>query len=102
MGSDLIRLRLLDANILSEYLYNFFLAPKTQSWITRHASGTTMPGINEKLIQRISISIPPKIQQSKMIEEFRRINTVKEALMDNISTTSAMLLSLTNHFTMES
>jgi type I restriction enzyme M protein len=43
VGSDLIRLRLLNADIQPDYLYFFLLAPRTRSWIARHASGTTMP-----------------------------------------------------------
>jgi type I restriction enzyme S subunit len=101
VGSDLIRLRLLDADIQPDYLYFFLLAPRTRSWIARHASGTTMPGINEKLINGVQIPVPPRSEQMKIIRMFESLNRADEALLEAISASSNLLLSFANHLTNE-
>jgi type I restriction enzyme S subunit len=101
VGSDLIRLRLFDADIQPDYLYFFLLAPRTRSWIARHASGTTMPGINEKLINDVQIPVPPRGEQMKIIRVFERLNQAEGTLLEAILASSNLLLSFANHLTNE-
>jgi type I restriction enzyme S subunit len=96
VGSDLIRLRLLNADIQPDYLYFFLLAPRTRSWIARHASGTTMPGINEKLINGMQIPVPPRSEQMKIVCEFENLNQADEVLLEAISVSANLLLSFAN------
>jgi len=101
VGSDLIRLRLINADIQPDYLYFFLLAPRTRSWIVRHASGTTMPGINEKLINGIQIPVPPQSEQIKIIRVFENLNQADGVLLEAISASTNLLLSFANQLTNE-
>jgi len=101
VGSDLIRLRLTGETLEPEYLYYFLLAPHTRNWISRHASGTTMPGINEKLLKAIQIPIPPRHEQLKLVRSFEEMNSTEDALSENLSSISALILGLTNQLTVE-
>ena len=96
VGSDLIRLRLLNADIHPDYLYFFLLVPQTRSWIARHASGTTMPGINEKLINGIQLPVPPKSEQMKIVREFENLNQADGVLFEAISVSANLLLAFAN------
>jgi type I restriction enzyme S subunit len=101
VGSDLIRLRLLNADIQPDYLYFFLLAPRTRSWIARHASGTTMPGINEKLINGMQIPVPPRSEQMRIIRVFENLNQANGVLLEAISASVNLLLSFANQLTNE-
>ncbi len=101
VGSDLIRLRLQNAGMQPEYLYHFLLAPKTRSWIARHASGTTMPGINERLLNAIQVPVPPKTRQAEIVASLAAMNGVEETLTGNVRVTSELLVSLANHLVAE-
>jgi type I restriction enzyme S subunit len=58
LGSDCIRIRLRSRKILPRYIYYYLLSKVTRDWIARFASGTTMPGINEKIVSQMQIVIP--------------------------------------------
>jgi type I restriction enzyme M protein len=96
VGSDIIRLRLIDSELRPEYLYYFLLAPKTRSWIARQASGTTMPGINEKLLKKIEVPIPTKDIQATIIQTIESMNVAEESLLAAISASKDLYLSLAN------
>lgn len=99
VGSDLIRLRLTNSSVEPRYLYHFLLTSQTRSWITRHASGTTMPGINEKLLRSIMIPTPPMRVQLSVLHTFEKLVATEAELADHVSRTSANLVKLINHLT---
>ena len=99
VGSDLIRLRLTNSSVEPRYLYHFLLTSQTRSWITRHASGTTMPGINEKLLRSIMIPTPPIRVQHSVLHTFEKLVATEAELADHVSRTSANLVTLINHLT---
>lgn len=96
VGSDLMRLRLLTSEILPEYLFGFLLAPRTRSWIARHASGTTMPGINERVLNAVTVPIPPLEYQVEMVRTLTDVDSATRALADAICGTDQLLLSIAN------
>ena len=96
VGSDLIRLRLINSRVLPDYLYHFMLSPHTRSWIARHASGTTMLGINEKLINRITMSVPDLKTQKEVVSAVLRMNQLEDALVHSIGASADLILSLVN------
>jgi type I restriction enzyme S subunit len=58
LGSDGIRLRLpltCDARFISYLLRS----QTTRSWLLQHATGTTMASLNQKIIERIPLVLPP-------------------------------------------
>lgn len=89
LGSDGIRLRLpktCDARFVS-----FWLQSVThKQWIQQHATGSTMASLNQKIISRIPISLPPLPEQRAIaatlgalddkIELNRRMNETLEAM----------------------
>jgi type I restriction enzyme S subunit len=96
VGSDIIRLRLIDSELHPEFLYYFMLAPKTRAWVVRHASGTTMPGINEKLLQKIDVPIPTGNKQTEIIRAMKGMNEIEDALLDAITANKELLSLLGN------
>ncbi len=62
LGSDGIRLRLpktCDSSFVAYQVRNL----ATRSWLIQHATGTTMPSLNQGVIQRIPIILPPLAEQ---------------------------------------
>jgi type I restriction enzyme S subunit len=99
VGSDIIRLRLVNSDIRPDYFYYFMLAPRTRAWITRHASGTTMPGINEKLLNSIEIPVPSADKQAKLVHAAEEMNRAEDALLEGIAADANLILSLANCMT---
>lgn len=76
LGSDGIRLRLpntCDASFIAYQLQSL----SSRDWIIQHATGTTMASLNQEVIGRIPIVLPP-------IDEQRRIAHILGALDDKI------------------
>jgi type I restriction enzyme S subunit len=96
VGSDIIRLRLINSEVRPDYLYYFMLAPKTRTWVARHASGTTMPGINEKLLHKIEVPIPTSNEQNEVINAMKGMNKIDDALLSAISSSKDLVISLGN------
>lgn len=62
LGSDGIRLRLppsCDARFVAYQVQ----APETRSWLIQHATGTTMASLNQAIIERVPIVLPPLVEQ---------------------------------------
>jgi restriction endonuclease S subunit len=76
LGSDCIRLRLPN-NCDPRFVQYHFLTEDHRQWMHQQATGTTMASLNQKIISRISLSLPP-------IDEQRAIARVLGALDDKI------------------
>jgi restriction endonuclease S subunit len=99
VGSDILRLRLINARILPDYLYYFIRAPRTRAWIARHASGTTMPGINEKILNSLEMPIPSPGEQAVLVQAVEQMNQAEDALNKSIAASANLIVALTNHLT---
>lgn len=76
LGSDGIRLRLprsVDARFVAYALQD----PSLKAWIRQHATGTTMPSLNQQVVERIPIALPG-------LDEQRLIASTLSALDDKI------------------
>ena len=96
VGSDVIRLRLLNSELIPEYLYYFMLTPKTRAWVARHASGTTMPGINEKLLHKLEVPIPTINAQTDIIHTIAGMIKADDALITAITSSRDLILTIAN------
>lgn len=96
VGSDCIRIRLNGGALKSQYLYYFLRSPQVRAWVTHHAYGTTMPGVNEKLLSRLEVSIPAASAQDEVITSFRRVDSTLESLTAKIDASSLLLKCLIN------
>ncbi|WP_414589826.1 restriction endonuclease subunit S [Scytonema sp. PCC 10023] len=89
-GSDCIRLRLLGTGISPIYISYVFGSSVYRSWIIRNAQGATMPSLNQEIISRIPLPIPPLPEQKAIahilgtlddkIELNREMNKTLEAM----------------------
>jgi type I restriction enzyme S subunit len=89
LGSDGIRLRL-PGTTDSRFMAFQLQSPVLRKWILQHATGTTMPSLNQDVIGRIPISLPPLAEQRAIagilgtlddkIELNRKTNETLEAL----------------------
>ena len=67
-GSDCIRLRVLSDKINSRYLSYYFLTSTHQSFMQSMCShGTTMASLNQKIIEMITLPLPDKQTQDKIV-----------------------------------
>lgn len=62
LGSDGIRLRLADP-ILARFLAYQLMSAQSQAWLRHHAGGSTMPSLNQSIIGRIPVVVPPLQEQ---------------------------------------
>jgi type I restriction enzyme, S subunit len=62
-GSDCIRLRVSGTNLDSRFLSFVLGSEAYRSWITQHAHGATMPSLNQEIVKRIPIPLPPPDEQ---------------------------------------
>lgn len=89
LGSDGIRLRLpktCDARFMAYQLQS----QDSRSWLVQHATGTTMASLNQNIIERVPITLPPLAEQRAIahilgtlddkIELNRRMNETLEAM----------------------
>jgi len=67
-GSDCIRLRFTSASILPEYVAYAFGTEEHRSWMLQHAHGATMPSLNQEIISRIPLRLPPIAEQRVVAE----------------------------------
>ena len=89
-GSDCIRLRLRGAVVNSRFLSLVLGCQAYRSWITQHAHGATMPSLNQEILKRIPVPLPPPDEQRAIahilgtlddkIELNRRMNETLEAM----------------------
>ncbi|MCK6574940.1 restriction endonuclease subunit S [Myxococcota bacterium] len=76
LGSDGIRLRLPETTD-SRFMAFQLQSPASRNWLLQHATGTTMASLNQDVIGRIPISLPP-------LPEQRAIARILGALDDKI------------------
>lgn len=93
-GSDCIRLRSLTPDIDPIYLSYVFGTPQHREWITRNAQGATMPSLNQEILERVPVPLPPLPEQKAIahilgtlddkIEMNRQMNETLDALAQAI------------------
>jgi len=89
LGSDGIRLRL-DGSCDHRFISYQVRSPAIQNWLMQHAEGTTMLSMNQKVLGRIPLILPPLPEQKAIahilgslddkIELNRRINATLEGM----------------------
>ena len=89
-GSDCIRLRLDPAAVDPIFISYILGTPAFREWIIQHAHGATMPSLNQEILGRIPLPIPPLQEQSAIadflktlddkIELNRRMNRTLESM----------------------
>lgn len=82
LGSDGIRLRLPESTD-SRFMAYQLQSESVRRWILQHATGTTMPSLNQGVIERIPVIIPPLAEQ-------RAIARILGALEDKVETNRRM------------
>ncbi|MBE7324186.1 hypothetical protein IEQ44_05935 [Nocardioides sp. Y6] len=81
ISSDCISIRLSeDASLSPEFLRLALSAPTAMATLLRNAPGTTMPGINERSLQTISVPALDDSEQSSMIEKSQRLESLTDRL----------------------
>ncbi len=94
-GSDCIRIRLNTDDLQSSFLYYLLTSPQARIWLTRQASGTTMPGVNEKILAGLEIPIPDIKTQHEIVDLFqsldRGVNTLQAKLEKNANLSKFLL-----------
>lgn len=89
-GSDCIRLRLINNEIFPIYISYVLGSRAYHNWIIRNAQGATMPSLNQEIISRIPLPLPPLPEQKSIahilgslddkIELNRQMNQTLEAI----------------------
>jgi type I restriction enzyme S subunit len=80
LGSDGISIRP-SQDCHSEYLALQFRSARVQSWLRQHAIGTTMPSLNQGILNSVVIPVPPtKAEQEAIAETLSDTDTLIESL----------------------
>ena len=75
LGSDGICLRVITKNLLPQYLFYAIQSNTVRSFLIQNAYGTTMAGLNEKILSAIPLFLPVDIdEQSAIAETFSDID----------------------------
>lgn len=99
LGSDGVRLRL-PLTCDSRFVAYQLQAVSTRTWIRQHATGTTMASLNQTILGRLPIVVPPLIEQRGIagtlaalddkIESNRRTIDISSELLDATSSSFAL------------
>lgn len=85
LGSDCIRLRCNPRRILPKYVFHFLASPRARGWIAHHASGTTMPGINERLLARMEIYAPTSEIQREVVRDHEALDRARDVTQQKLA-----------------
>lgn len=94
-GSDCIRIRLNTDELQTIFIYYYLISPQTRIWLTRQASGTTMPGVNEKILAGLEIAVPDIRTQNEIVRIFQSLDggvKTLQAKLEKNATLSKFLL----------
>ncbi|EGR1092774.1 restriction endonuclease subunit S [Vibrio cholerae] len=67
LGSDGIFLRFTDDND-SRFFSYVMRSPSIRAWLIKNCEGTTMPSLNQKILSRLPVCIPPLKEQIKVAD----------------------------------
>lgn len=85
VGSDCIRVRVLAESVVPKYLFYFLTSPNSKRLLGAQSHGTTMPGINEKMLSRMEVYIPDHSEQLEIISKLEQVDESKAQIQDRIS-----------------
>lgn len=78
-GSDCIRLRFLDKSLESHFVSYCFLSVEHQQWmLTQAGNKATMASLNQDIIRRIQLWLPPVTVQKKIIDVLKTYDDLIE------------------------
>ncbi|MBI3174983.1 MAG: restriction endonuclease subunit S [Chloroflexi bacterium] len=89
-GSDCICVRVIGKSILPKYLFYFLTSPNSKRLLSAQSHGTTMPGINEKMLSRMEISIPEESEQLEIIKKLEQVDETKSQIQERISASTEL------------
>ena len=91
LGSDGICLRVITKNLLPQYLFYAIQSNTVRSFLIQNAYGTTMAGLNEKILSSIPLFLPVDIdEQSAIAETFSDIDRLISSLQKLIEKKEAI------------
>ncbi len=96
LGSDCISLRFSGDRMLAKYVFHFLASPQARTWIAHHASGTTMPGINERLLARMATPAPTLEVQNEVVNAYEELIRAREAIQDKMVASLSLKKALTD------
>ncbi|UZK03802.1 restriction endonuclease subunit S [Venatoribacter cucullus] len=93
-GTGCLRVRVLPAEVSTEYLHAYLCHPSVREWIVRHAVGATMPNLNTSILSALPVYIPSEAEMnfiaatwlsiSEKIQLNRQINQTLEQMAQAI------------------
>ena len=91
LGSDGICLRVITKNLLPQYLFYAIQSNTVRSFLIQNAYGTTMAGLNEKILSSIPLFLPVDIdEQSAIAETFSDVDRLISSLQKLIEKKKAI------------
>ena len=71
-------------NVLPEFVYFVCISPQFQKSIVDNSSATTLPILNKRKFEMLTMPIPPLIEQQKIVEEIESRLSVAEEIEETI------------------
>jgi type I restriction enzyme S subunit len=75
LGSDGIRIRLSN-KLHSPFIAWQFRRKEIQAWLLQNATGTTMASLNQEILRRISLPIPPLLEQRSIAQALSDVDAL--------------------------
>ena len=94
LGSDGIRLRVIDESICPKYLSYQLRSARAVSWLKVNSEGTTMPSLNQDILSRFSIRLLPVADQTAIAHILNTLDDKSELNRKTSETLEAMAKAL--------
>lgn len=91
LGSDAIRIRLPEA-ALPEYVVYQLQRNETQTWLLANSIGTTMPSLNQSVLERVPLVLAPPEEQRAIAAALSDVDTLIAVLDEVIAKNRAIKL----------
>ena len=85
VGSDCIRIRAKQNHLLSKFLLLYLRSSSIQRWLVRATIGSVMPGMNEAILSKLNVPVPPIDVQEQVAESLGEILNAIEVVRKDVT-----------------
>lgn len=92
-GTGCLRIRLVKADLVPEYLLAYLGHPAVRSWVESKAQGATMLNLNTSILRTVPLRIPPLAEQRRIADILDKADAIRRKRKEAIALTEELLRS---------